>query len=87
MLSGQPLTYSACGRDGRGVALRIDRDDLFDLLGERPELLRELFEGMFRIGGDTAGCADYRSRSIRALTCARAATSRTASTMCLAEMP
>ena len=37
-----------------GAALRIDRDELFDLLGERPELLRQLFEGMFRIGVDTA---------------------------------
>ena len=36
-----------------GVALRIDRDELFDLLGERPELLRQLFEGMFRIGADS----------------------------------
>ena len=26
-------------------------DDLFDLLGERPELLRQLFEGMFRMRG------------------------------------
>jgi CRP-like cAMP-binding protein len=32
-----------------GVALRTDRDDLFDLLGERPELLRQMFEGMFRL--------------------------------------
>ncbi len=50
MLSGQSL-----GKSGKvvrnGVALRIDRDELFDLLGERPELLRQLFEGMFRIGG------------------------------------
>jgi hypothetical protein len=37
-----------------GAALRIDRDELFDLLGERPELLRQLFEGMFRISADTA---------------------------------
>ena len=51
MLSGRPLNYSA--RVARsGVALRIDREDLFDLLEERPELLRGLFEGMFRIGGD-----------------------------------
>ena len=31
-----------------GTALKIDRDDLFDLLGERPELLRQMFAGMFR---------------------------------------
>jgi len=51
MLSGRPLNYSATVvKDG--VALRIDREDLFDLLEERPELLRELFEGMFSIGSD-----------------------------------
>jgi AAA family ATP:ADP antiporter len=53
MLSGRPLNYSAAVvKDG--VALRIDREDLFDLLEERPELLRELFEGMFSIGSDAA---------------------------------
>jgi CRP-like cAMP-binding protein len=31
-----------------GVALKIDREDLFDLLGERPDLLRQMFAGMFR---------------------------------------
>jgi CRP-like cAMP-binding protein len=31
-----------------GVALKIDREDLFDLLGERPELLRQMFAGLFR---------------------------------------
>ena len=54
---------SACCRDSRlgrsaevlrsGVALRIDRDDLFDLLGQRPELMRQLFEGMFAVGSET----------------------------------
>lgn len=29
-----------------GVALRIDRDELFEILGDRPEMLRQLFEGM-----------------------------------------
>jgi CRP-like cAMP-binding protein len=47
MLSGQPL-----GLAGRvvesGTALRIGRDDLFDVLGERPELLRQIFGAMFR---------------------------------------
>jgi len=54
MLSGRPL---GCSADvlRSGVALRIDRDELFDLLGERPELLRQLFEGIFRIGADVAG--------------------------------
>jgi ATP:ADP antiporter, AAA family len=31
-----------------GVALKIDREDLFDILGERPELLRQMFAGVFR---------------------------------------
>lgn len=31
-----------------GVAMRIDRDDLFELLGEDPELMRQLFTGLFR---------------------------------------
>jgi AAA family ATP:ADP antiporter len=31
-----------------GVALKIDREDLFEVLGERPELLRQMFAGMFR---------------------------------------
>jgi ATP/ADP translocase/HEAT repeat protein/CRP-like cAMP-binding protein len=29
-----------------GMALRIDRDELFELLGDRPEMLRQLFAGM-----------------------------------------
>jgi AAA family ATP:ADP antiporter len=32
----------------KGVALRLDRDDLLALLGERPDLLRQIFGGMFR---------------------------------------
>ena len=31
-----------------GMALRIEREDLFGLLGERPELLRQIFSGLFR---------------------------------------
>ena len=31
-----------------GVALKLERDDLFGLLGERPELLRQIFSSMFR---------------------------------------
>ncbi len=54
MLSGRSLGKSADVLRS-GVALRIDRDELFELLGERPELLRQLFEGMFRIGADAAG--------------------------------
>jgi CRP-like cAMP-binding protein len=53
MLSGQPLGKTADVVRG-GVAIRLDRDDLFDVLGERPELLRQLFEGMFKIGAEAA---------------------------------
>ena len=53
MLSGAPLGKSADVLRS-GATLRIDRDELFDLLGERPELLRQLFEGMFRVGADAA---------------------------------
>ncbi len=49
MLSGQSLGKNADVVRG-GIALKLDRDELFDLLGERPELLRQLFEGMFRVG-------------------------------------
>ena len=31
-----------------GVAIKIDRDDLFEVLGERPELLRQIFAGLFK---------------------------------------
>jgi CRP-like cAMP-binding protein len=48
MLSGEPVGKNADVLRS-GIALRLDRDDLFDLLGERPELLRQLFEGMFRM--------------------------------------
>jgi hypothetical protein len=32
----------------RGRVLRIDGEDLFDLLGQRPSLLQELFSALFR---------------------------------------
>jgi ATP:ADP antiporter, AAA family len=49
-LAGRPLGHAATvAREG--VALRIDREDLFELLGERPALLRQLFAGMFRMTG------------------------------------
>jgi hypothetical protein len=51
--SGQPLGKTADVLRS-GIALKLDRDELFDLLGERPELLRQLFEGMFRMGTEAA---------------------------------
>jgi CRP-like cAMP-binding protein len=51
MLSGRPLNYAAAVLKS-GIVLRIDREDLFDLLEQRPDLLRQLFEGIFRMGSD-----------------------------------
>jgi AAA family ATP:ADP antiporter len=36
-----------------GAALRIDREDLFDLLGQRPDLLQQIFSTLFGRGGYT----------------------------------
>jgi ATP:ADP antiporter, AAA family len=49
-MAGRPLGLSADVVRG-GIALKLDRDDLFALLGERPELLRQIFSGMFRADG------------------------------------
>jgi ATP/ADP translocase/HEAT repeat protein/CRP-like cAMP-binding protein len=49
-LSGRALGKSAQVLQS-GIAMCTDRDDLFELLGERPELLRQMFEGMFRLEG------------------------------------
>jgi len=56
MLSGQPLGKTADVLRS-GVVLRLERDDLFDLLGERPKLLRQLFAGMFKVGAETGAPA------------------------------
>jgi CRP-like cAMP-binding protein len=47
-MAGRPLNRSAVVTR-TGIALKIDHDDLFDLLGERPELLRQMFARMFRM--------------------------------------
>lgn len=49
-MAGRPLGLSA-DVVRSGVAIRLDRDDLFALLGERPELLRQIFSGLFRADG------------------------------------
>jgi CRP-like cAMP-binding protein len=46
-MAGRPLGVAADVVKG-GAALRLDREDLFALLGERPELLRQMFSGLFR---------------------------------------
>jgi AAA family ATP:ADP antiporter len=51
VMSGRSLGLNA-EVVGEGTALRLDRDDLYALLGERPELLRQIFSSMFRV--DTA---------------------------------
>ena len=48
----QTLAGINLGRSGRaisnGKALRIEREDLFDLIAQRPDLLRQLFSALFR---------------------------------------
>lgn len=46
-MAGKGLGRTATVTRG-GVALRLDRDDLFALTAEHPELLRQLFAGLFR---------------------------------------
>jgi ATP:ADP antiporter, AAA family len=43
-----------------GTALQIDRDDLFDLLGQRPALLQQLFGALFRTAQPPAAVATAR---------------------------
>ena len=47
VMAGHSLGRSAKVTQG-GTALKIGREDLFDLLGERAELLRHMFAGLFR---------------------------------------
>ena len=53
MLSGQPLGRTADVRRG-GIALRSIATICSICSVERPELLRQLFEGMFRAGTESA---------------------------------
>jgi len=46
-MAGRQLGRSADVLRG-GAALKVDREDLFGVLAERPELLRQIFSGMFR---------------------------------------
>jgi CRP-like cAMP-binding protein len=50
-MAGRPLGRSADVLRS-GLALRIQQDVLFDVLGSNPELLRQMFAGMFRIEAD-----------------------------------
>jgi len=51
-LAGTPLGWSQhVVRKGR--ALRIEREDLFDLLGQRPALLQQIFSALFRSAQQT----------------------------------
>ena len=48
VMSGRPLGLA--GKvNAPGIALRLEREDLFSLLGERPELLRQIFSALFRV--------------------------------------
>jgi CRP-like cAMP-binding protein len=46
-LAGLPFEHCASVTRA-GFALRIDRDDLFDLLSQRPGLLQQIFGALFR---------------------------------------
>jgi HEAT repeat protein/CRP-like cAMP-binding protein len=48
VMSGEPLGLAAEVTQP-GIALRLDREDLFALLSERPELLRQIFSALFRV--------------------------------------
>ena len=56
VMSGPALGLIGEG-DAAGIALRLDREDLFSLLSERPELLRQIFSAMFRV--DTARLSSF----------------------------
>jgi ATP:ADP antiporter, AAA family len=50
-LAGAPIACEALVID-EGTALRIDREELFDLLSQRPDLLQQLFGALFRVRAD-----------------------------------
>jgi ATP:ADP antiporter, AAA family len=52
-LSGREVGRTATVVQG-GTALKIDRDELFELLGERPDLLRQMFAGMMDLSRSSA---------------------------------
>ena len=63
MLAGIPLIrHARCLEDTR--FLRVDREDLLDLLMQRPDLRRQLLGSLFRSNWNVAGgiAADYVSR-------------------------
>jgi CRP-like cAMP-binding protein len=45
-LAGSPIGRSAVAAEA-GRALRIDRDELFDLFAQHPRLLQQMFSGLF----------------------------------------
>jgi ATP:ADP antiporter, AAA family len=55
------------GRDAvvtrSGIALRIDRDELFELLGDRPEMLRQVFAGVMEIAARESALASATNPS------------------------
>ena len=60
------LAGMSLGRSGEvvasGVALQIDREDLLSLLGERPDLLRQIFAALFEGTERPAGIAPEPAR-------------------------
>jgi AAA family ATP:ADP antiporter len=59
-MAGLPYGRSVHATRG-GAALRIDRGDLFDLLGQRPALLQQIFGALFRTIGSTGVGPTVRS--------------------------
>jgi CRP-like cAMP-binding protein len=51
-MAGRPLGRSVAVLRS-GLALRLQQDLLFDALGSSPELLRQVFAGLFRIEAET----------------------------------
>ena len=64
MLSGQPLGLAGRRGASRGSRCGSTRDDLFEVLGERPELLRQIFAAMFRrVAGPAFASGVFRPKA------------------------
>jgi hypothetical protein len=49
---------------GAGRALRIERDDLFDLFGQRPTLLRQMLRALLGVPTETASPPGSRAAAV-----------------------
>ncbi len=62
-LAGTPIGRRARIADAVR-ALRIERDELFDLFGQRPELLQQMLSALFRAPAETDGRTSARVGSV-----------------------